>query len=310
MNEPPALPPPELHEAPKPSPQRPVLPWLTGAGFLVLLAALLWVWRHPVMVPPDTAQMDALAHQASALQAQVAQLLQRPAPQVPDLGPLTARIAALERQQAAPPSPAAPDLSPLEARIAALEARSPGDQRLIARLDSLEADLGRRLDTDEARLAANAATAERITRVLGAELALDAGRPLGPLPGAPPALLRFATTNPPTEAALRLSFRRAMREALAASRPDTEGKPLLSRLWAEAQNLVTIRQGDRVLIGDPAAGALDRARTALDAGDLAAGVAAAATLRGPAAQAMSAWLAQARALLEARAALVAWAAHA
>ena len=52
---------------------------------------------------------------------------------------------------------------------------------------------------------------------------------------------------------------------------------------------------------------LARARGSLDAGDLAGAVAAVATLTGPAAQAMADWLAQARALLDARAALAAWA---
>ena len=63
-----------------------------------------------------------------------------------------------------------------------------------------------------------------------------------------------------------------------------------------------------MLVGDPAAGVLAHARAALEAGDLAAAVADVATLEGAAAQAMAAWLAQARSLLEARAALAAWAA--
>ena len=46
-----------------------------------------------------------------------------------------------------------------------------------------------------------------------------------------------------------------------------------------------------MLLGDPAAGVLEQARTALDAGDLAAATAAVATLQGAAAQAMAAWLA-------------------
>ena len=64
-----------------------------------------------------------------------------------------------------------------------------------------------------------------------------------------------------------------------------------------------------MLVGDPAAGVLERARTALDAGDLAGAVAAVDSLNGAAAQAMAGWLAQARALLDARAALAEWAAH-
>src|SRR6202030_3818836 len=119
-----------------------------------------------------------------------------------------------------------------------------------------------------------------------------------------------ATTAPPTEASLRQAFPAAARNALAVARPATDGKPLLDRVWAEAQDLVTVRQGDRVLVGDPTAGVLARARSALDAGDLSDAIANIASLNGPAAQAMAAWVADARALLDARAALAQWAAHA
>jgi hypothetical protein len=53
---------------------------------------------------------------------------------------------------------------------------------------------------------------------------------------------------------------------------------------------------------------LEHARIALEAGDVAAAVAEVGTLQGAAAQAMAGWLAQARALLDARAALAGWAA--
>ena len=305
----PAAPSPEpADDAPEPlATRRPLLPWLTGAGFVILVAGLIWVWQHPAVAPPSTEPTEALAHQLGALEARVARLEQRPQPQSPDLGPLSARVAALEQRpvpQGATSAPA-PDLAPLELRLAALEQRQPPN---LAPLEARIAELSRRQEADELRLAANEKSARRIPLVQAAGLALAAGQKLGDLPGAPPALARFADANPPTEAALRLTFPPAAREALAAAHPDTEGKPLLTRLWAEAQDLVTIRQGDRVLVGDPAAGVLERARAALDAGDLAAATAAVATLQGAAAQAMAAWLAEARSLLEARAALTAWAA--
>jgi hypothetical protein len=109
---------------------------------------------------------------------------------------------------------------------------------------------------------------------------------------------------------LRLAFPEAARNALAAAHPSTDGKPLLARVWAEAQDLVTIRQGDHVLVGDATAGVLEHARAALAAGDLATAVSAVGSLQGAAAQAMAAWLADARALLDARGALADWAAHA
>ena len=299
----------ELSAAPTKQPATPrrLLPWLNGAGFLILAAGLFWVWQHPAVAPPATDHTDALAHQLAALETRVTRVEQRPLPQAPDLGPLTARLSALEQRpvpQGGVPAPA-PDLAPLERRVAAVEQRQPPN---LAPLEARISDLSHRLEVDETRLAAGEKAVQRIPLVQAAALALAAGQKLGDLPGAPPALARFADSVPPTEAALRLAFPPAAREALAAAHPDTEGKPLLMRLWAEAQDLVTVRQGDRVLVGDPAAGVLAHARAALDAGDLSAAAAEVATLQGASAQAMAAWLAQARLLLEARAALAAWAA--
>jgi hypothetical protein len=274
-------------EAPDPTPAPPparrghALPWLCASGFAVLAGALAWLWLYPVPAPPPAA--------------------------TPDLAPLQARLDTLEnrlaRLEAAPraaapvgaPSGTAPtDLAPLEARIAALENRpaamAPPDPALAA------------------QVAALVAREERSIRVQAAWAALEAGHRLGKLPGAPAALERFADTDPPTEAALRLAFPRAARAALAASRPVDADRPILSRIWARAQELVTIRQGERVILGDPAAGTIAVARQALDAGDLAGAVSALGGLHGPAATAMANWLGDARALLEARAALAALAA--
>jgi hypothetical protein len=311
--------PPEQHVEPRTpgakeslSDPHPWLPWLTGAGFVVVAAALSWVWRHP-----DTEPTEVLARQLSMLEGRVVRLEQRPSPQAPDLSPLAARVTTLEQRP--PPQNAAatavPDLAPLELRIAALEQRrTPDLAPLEARIANLEnasraaqADLARRLDADEGRLAALDRAARLAPLVQVAAMALAAGQRLGDLPGAPAALARFAHEDPPTEAALRLAFPAAARQALGAAHPSVEGKPLLTRLWAQARDLVTIRQGDRVLVGDPVAGVLERARADLDAGGLAAAVSEVATLQGAAAQAMAPWLVQARSLLEARAALAAWA---
>ncbi len=81
-------------------------------------------------------------------------------------------------------------------------------------------------------------------------------------------------------------------------------------MWARVQNVVTVRQGDRIVLGDPASGTLAAAQTALDAGDLAGAVKQLDTLHGPAAAAMGGWLGQARALLAARDALATMQAHA
>jgi hypothetical protein len=283
------LPPPEV-----PKKRRDIVPWLYGAGFCVLAVGLLWLWQNPA--PPPLAPSGRI----EALEQRVARLEQRAAPPAVDLRPLESRIAALEQK-------APPDTRPLDARLSALEQRpapaatEPG-RILETRLEALE----RRLATTESlpgQFSALADRAARLARLFAAQAALEDGRPLGEIPGAPPALARFATAAAPTEAALRLSFPAAARAAQKASTPAAAHAPLLERMWMRAQSLVTVRQGDRVIVGDQAAGTIDRARRTLEAGDLAGAVSVLATLQGPAAREFSSWRAQAQALLDARAAL-------
>lgn len=320
MSEPPALLPaePEPEAAPEqpgaPPPRPGILSWLVGAvGFIVLAAAIVWVWQNPGLPLPP--QSQALEQEVAALKAQVAQLEQRPPPAAPDLTALEARIAALEQRQ--PPAAAPVNLGPVTARLDALEHQQTADLApLTARIARLEdaghkavSDLTQRLAAEDARFATLEKNTGQAARVSAARQALDAGHKLGDVPGAPPALARYSADDPPTEASLRLAFPAASQTALAASRPSVDGQPLLTRIWARAQDLVTIRRGDDVLVGDPAAGLLATAQTRLDAGDLAGAVRSVGALTGPAAQAMAGWLAQAKALLEARAALATWAAQ-
>lgn len=323
---------PELpSDAPPPPaspPRRNMVPWFYGFGFVVLAVAMVFLWQNPA-VPPAPAQSDdvqALARQIQTLESRLGRLEQRPAG-ASDVAPLTARIDALEKR-----SPS--DTGPLAARVAVLEQKAGGDVQIAGRVDALagrldalagreqagETELTRRIDAVAARVVALEQTAGqisgladragRLARLQAAEAALAAGQPLGEIPGAPSALARFAAAKPPTEAMLRLTYPAAERAALAASRPDTDGKPFLDRVLARAQDLVTIRQGDHVILGDPAAGILARAHTALTAGDLPATVAAVMDLHGPAADAMADWRSQAEALLAAKAALADMAAHA
>jgi hypothetical protein len=186
------------------------------------------------------------------------------------------------------------------------------------------AALGGRLDALDGRIAAVdqqakqtasqiGAVAERSTRVVrmqAAMAALESGQPLGDIPNAPPAVARFATAPAKTEVELRRSFDAAADAAEQAGQPAImESRSFGERLIARAQQAVTVRQGDRVLVGDPLSGRIIRARAALDAGDLAGAVKALDGLAGPAQAAMADWVGQARALLEARAALTSMAAH-
>jgi hypothetical protein len=289
-------------------PPRNLVPWLYGIGFVVLAGAIFYLWQNPSAPPPSSAASDiqALGSQIQALQSRIDRLEQRPAS---DTAPLAARVAVLEQKAGGD--------TQLAGRVDALAGRI---DALAGRVQASETTMTRRIDAETARvdavektagqMAGVADRANRVARVQAAELALAAGQPLGDIPGAPAALARFATTKPPTEASLRLAFPAAERAALDVSDPEVEGKPFLDRVLARTQELVTIRQGDHVIVGDSAAGLLTRARSALTAGDLPGAVAAVSELHGPPAGAMADWLGQAKALLEARAALATFGARA
>lgn len=297
------------------------------------------VEARPQPSPPPSVDLKPLEGRIAALEARPLPAAPTPAPPPLDLRPLEAKVAALEAR----PQPAPTNLKPLEDRVAALEARpqpppaaSPADlaalsgrldqvaskqDALAGRLGTETAAVGARLDKVEARLAAAeqaasevaglSGTAKRLGRLQAASAALDEGQPLGAIPGAPPALARFANQPPPTLGALRLGFPAAADAAHEASQPAiTENQPFLDRLWTRAQQAVTVREGTRVVLGDPIAGVLAKARQRLDAGDLAGAVQALDGLAGPAAAAMKPWRDQAQALLDARAALAKLAADA
>lgn len=220
----------------------------------------------------------------------------------PDLTPLYARLDALEQTVA--------DRTVNPARVAALtsqvEELSSHDPAIEfrGRLDQLEHQLSG-LTTSDAKLTAGSDQIARLARLDAAEIALASGHPLGAIPNAPPALARFATIAPPTQAALRLAFPAAAAAALRVSQPDTEGKSFLDGIIARLQDfrLITVRQGDRVLVGNATAATLAHAQVLLEAGDLAGAAREAATLTGPPAEKMAPWLADANALVAAREAL-------
>jgi len=179
---------------------------------------------------------------------------------------------------------------------AAAQQQSKDDARLAA-LESRE----QRLNAAEQRL-------NRLVASTAVTTALEAGRPLGAslagLPGTvPPALAAYATAAPPTAAQLRLSFDEAARAARAASEPQTGGQGVLEAAATRLSNLVTVRRGDQTVWGDSASGALEGARQALDAGDLAGAVQKVEALPPSARGPMEEWLKQARGLVAARAAL-------
>jgi hypothetical protein len=255
-------------------------------------------------LPDAEAQKAPPASQAAPDQAQAA-----------DVAALTAQIQATDsridqsaQQQKGALAALAQRLDHLESAVSQAEAASQDQSRDQTALDSLRARIGR-LEQGAGQDKGAAQDAALAIRLEAAQAALEAGQPLGELPNAPQALARFATTPPPTEASLRTAFPQVAEAARAASRPDTGRQSFFQRALARVQQTVTVRRGDHVIIGDPAAGVLAQAQADVGNGDLKGAVAALKGLNGPAAAAVAGWVADVQALLDARAALAALAAH-
>jgi hypothetical protein len=290
----PAPPPPPPAAAGKPAPApkaaRSLWPVIGIIGFLILAGGEAYLWHlnqaatRAVSASADAAQAPIANQQAQIanLQNQIAALQQttakvQPAPDSiavqADLGEktavLTAEVAALQTQIATD-----------HATLTTLAANSTDLTKLTAKIQSLNA-------------------------LAGARMALDSGQPLGNLPNAPPALAAFATTPPPTMAQLLLTYPAAAQAADAASTEKATRNSFWSRVAARLESLVTISNGDHVLIGAPAAAITAQAQTQLDAGDLAGAVATLTqNLSATTQAAMADWLNQAQSLLAARAAII------
>lgn len=254
------------------------------------------------------------AQQASAQAAQRAQAAEQA------LAGFAGRVAANEAGLAARTQA----IEAQGARIGAVEQQATArigavEQALGQRLGALEGQLAQRgqaLDQHHARLTALEGAGQRLAALEGrsarmaaldaVRTALDAGRPLGgalgQLPNPPEALTRFAAAPPPTLAALRLSFEEAARAGRGASEPQP-GTGVMDSAVQRLQGLVTVRRGEEVVWGDAAAAEIERARRALEAGDLDGALGHLRRLPPAARQAMGGWIAQAEALVAARGAL-------
>jgi hypothetical protein len=277
--------------------------------------------------PPDLGDLrkriDDLSAKVDALASSAAAPAPVPAPQpmqppsdmasaqaLTDLGQRVAQVA--DAQKAA--------LDQLSARLDQIGPKVDTLSSQAAQIGRRLDQAGTRLDEFETRIAAleksagqakgTAVETAKLARIEAALAALQAGRPLGVLPDAPPALAQFATVAPPTEAKLRDQFPALADHAEEVSRPDLKGRGFWQRTLTRLQSAVMVRQGADVIVGDPAAGVLGDARVKVQNGDLAGAVTTLHALTGPAASVMKSWEEQASALVAARAALADMAAHA
>lgn len=281
-----------------------LLPMLCGLGFVFLCIALLVVWLNPM----EPAQVRDANQRIASLDARLRQIEQNPT--ASDIARLQARVTALEARQNADPAQVAQRLDVMAGRIEGMNTREQSQaEQTKQTLDSLSARVTT-LEGAENSAAGVASRVSKVARLQDAALALNAGKPVGDIPGAPPALAKYATVAPPTEAQLRLAFPAAERAALAADQPDLTGAPLWQRVWEKTQGLMTIRRGKQVVVGNESAVALSDARAALEAGDLGKAVAALGPLSDAPKKAMAGWLSDAQSLLAARAALASMAGQA
>ena len=321
-----------VSEPSQPAPRRgaSVLAWAAGAAILAfLLGMAVWPLLGPALQPhlPESLRDPTLAR-LGELQARVAELERRPAPAAgpsaaEQVDPLARRLATLEREQAALAARPQPEPQP-----------APVDPKLLARLDQVEAGLAR-LDEMEATLKKGEAIEERLaeldraresTAAAGRNSALlaalsqlreamRAGRPYQDALKATAALARgedgqaseglaqleaHAGEGLPTLTALTARFRRLSGAATHYAGLEADAG-WMERAWHRLSGLVRIRRVGEARPETPAA-RLGRAEERLAAGDLAGAVEDVETIerRTPA---LDAWLADARARLQAEAAL-------
>jgi hypothetical protein len=233
----------------------------------------------PAPPPADTAALDAATQAATAAQTQVAAL--------------SSKLDQLEQAQKAGLTQSA------DAEKTALEQTAAAQKTA---LDALTDRLAK-LEQGTGKIESEADMAARAARIDALQATLAAGKPLGPIEGAPPALARFAKTPPPTDAALRNAFPAVAEKAREVSQPQVARESFWARMLARMQQSIVVRRGDDVIVGDPAAGVLARATDAVNRDDLPGAVQALGALQGPAAEAVSDWVGKVRSLLDARAAL-------
>jgi len=312
MTDQPLLPSPD--ELPEPvaaasvPPRHDLVPWFYGLGFLILAAAIFYLWQYPSMQTPavDSAASHAVERQLADIDGRLTRLESRP---TTDLSKITARVDALD-ERIVDQTQLASRLDTLSGRIESLSGQNQtGLDATRQHLDALTMRVAA-IESNDASFETVTKRLNRIARLQEASFALASGRPIGDLPNAPQALARYAQTPPPTEAQLRLRFPKDEQAALAAKQPGDSTAPFVDRVWERVQGLITIRRGDDVVVGNPSAVALSHARIALDAGDLSGAVAAVDTLKGAPGRAMASWQADAKALLNARSALANMADHA
>jgi hypothetical protein len=285
--EPPAAEPATAPEAPSTPRQGRMALGLVAVAILALAVGEVFLFRAQLGTEGQSARITQLSTRIGALRDRVASLEQKLA---------TVATEAKRPAQAAPapalPADLAARIGKIESSVAALSTTTLADHAAVTKLRQQSGDLP-----------ALAAKAKTLALIAQASLNLQNGVPLGNIPGAPAALAAYATAKPPTLAGLKSSFP-AYAEAATRAAGDTAPQGgFWQRAKARVESLVTVRHGNKVLVGSLAEGVLGKARAALARDDLKSALADLATLPPNAAAAMKPWTDKAGGLLAARTAL-------
>jgi uroporphyrinogen-III synthase len=321
-----------VSEPSQPAPRRSASPiaWMAGAAVLAFLLGLAaWPLLSPALQPhlPESLR-DPSASRVAELEARLAALENRPAPAAPSaaeqVDPLARRIATLERELATlaarpQPQPQAASIDPrLIERLDRVEAG-------LARLDELEATLkkgesidARLAELDEARERASAAGRNSALLAALSQLreAMRAGRPYDAALKAAATLARGedsalaealaplqarAAQGLPTAAALSARFEQLAGEAAHHASLEPEAG-WTDRALHRLSGLVRVRRTGAEPVEEGPEARIARAEARLKGGDLAGAVEAAGGVERRT-EALERWLADARARIEADAAL-------
>ena len=256
-------------------------------------------------------EADAAAHRIDALSARVDSL----EPTGAKVGQLAGDVDQIKQQSAAAQS----RLDGLAAQVQGLGQQLQALGGDVKGVQTGLAETRNRAATADDRRAQAAALALITTQI---DAALGQGKPYeAPLRsltalGDQDAAVRQAATElapgaasgVPSLAALRQSFAPVADEIVQRERAP-EGGSLIDRATSNLMRLVTVRPVGADVAGEDAAARVARAEADLDRGDLAAAVAEVEALKGPAAEAAAAWLGDAKARLQATAALASLRAH-
>lgn len=271
------------------------------AVLVILAGGEAWLFKTQGEISDQSTQVANLTDQVDSLRGKLDTLdnkIGALSSKIQTIDDKVASVAKVQAKAPANPPPASVPaditgrISKIEANLASLSTTTLADHAAITKLQQQGGNLPKLV-----------AKAQQLAAVAQASLNLENGLKLGTVPGAPPALARYADAAPPTLAGLKESFGRYASAAARVAGDTTPQGGFWQKVKGRVESLVTVRHHDKVLVGSSASGTLGKAQEALDRDDLQGALESLKALTPAASAAMKPWTDQASDLLAARAAL-------